>query len=88
MTNLAAGALLTPVALSMASSLGMNAKPFVLAVLFGASTSFITPFGHPVNLMVMGPADYTFRDFVRVGTGLTVVIGIATTLLLYACYLM
>lgn len=87
MTNLAAGVLLAPVALGIAEQLHLPPHPFVLAVLFGASTSFITPFGHPVNLMVMGPADYRFRDFVRVGLGLTVVVGLAAIFLLWAVFL-
>jgi di/tricarboxylate transporter len=66
-TNVATGILLTPVAIDLALALGAPPNAYVLAVLFGASTSFMTPMAHAVNLMVMGPGDYRFVDYVRVG---------------------
>ncbi|MBL8900305.1 MAG: anion permease [Planctomycetes bacterium] len=66
-TNVATGILLTPVAIDLALALGAPPNAYVLAVLFGASTSFMTPMAHAVNLMVMGPGDYRFVDYLRVG---------------------
>jgi len=61
-------ALLTPVALAAATSLGVaDVRPFVLAVAFAGSNAFATPLGHQVNLMVMGPGGYRYADFVRLG---------------------
>jgi di/tricarboxylate transporter len=47
--------------------LGANPQTFVLAVIIGASTSFLTPIGHQANLLVYGPGGYRFTDFMRVG---------------------
>lgn len=67
MTNNAAAALTFPVAIGVAESLGLAPMPFVMAVLFGASSSFLTPYGYQTNLMVMGPGKYTIRDYLRAG---------------------
>lgn len=67
MSNNAAAALAFPVALGVAEQLGLSAMPFIMAVLYGASCSFITPYGYQTNLMIMAPGRYTFGDFVRTG---------------------
>ena len=66
-TNNAAAVLGTPVAMFVAQSLGVPAEPFVLAVLFGANMSYLTPIGYQTNLMVMSAGGYRFADFFRVG---------------------
>lgn len=66
-TNNAAAALMFPVAFGLAESIGVNYMPFVMAVAYGASASFISPFGYQTNLMVMNVGSYSFRDFARVG---------------------
>ncbi|MBE7380656.1 MAG: SLC13 family permease [Leptolyngbya sp. SIO1E4] len=66
-TNNAAAALMFPVALSVAQSLGVNIMPFVIAIMIGASASFSTPIGYQTNLMVYGPGGYKFTDFARIG---------------------
>jgi di/tricarboxylate transporter len=73
MSNNAAAALAFPVALGVAAQLGLDAKPFVMAVLYGASCSFVTPYGYQTNLMVMAPGRYTLGDFARAGTPLALV---------------
>ncbi|MEX1198199.1 MAG: SLC13 family permease [Pseudohongiellaceae bacterium] len=73
MTNNAAAALMFPMAVSISSSLGVDVMPFVMAVLFGASASFMTPHGYQTNLMVMAPGGYTFRDYLRAGAPVTLV---------------
>lgn len=65
---------LAPLALAAAAGLGADARSLGMAVALGCSLSFPTPYGHPVNLMVMSPGGYTFRDFVRVGLPLTLLV--------------
>ena len=67
LANAAAVAIIFPVAISMATELGMNAKPFVLIVAFAGAAAFLTPIGYQTNLMVYGPGGYNFRDFLRIG---------------------
>ncbi len=69
-TNNAAAVIMFPVAMSAAESLGVSPMPFVVALMFAASTSFLTPLGYQTNLMVYGPGGYQLRDFLRVGGGL------------------
>jgi di/tricarboxylate transporter len=66
-TNNAVAVLITPIAFSIAAGLGMDPTPFVLAVMFGANMSYMTPFGYQTNLMVMNAGGYRFTDFVRLG---------------------
>ncbi|MBT9598183.1 MAG: SLC13 family permease [Vitreoscilla sp.] len=80
MSNNAAAALAFPVALGVAEQLGLSAMPFIMAVLYGASCSFITPYGYQTNLMIMAPGRYTFGDFVR--TGLPVAVAFLAVALL------
>jgi di/tricarboxylate transporter len=61
-----------PLALTAAQTLGMDARPFGMAVAMGCSLAFITPLGHPVNIMVMNAGGYEFKDYVKVGLPLTV----------------
>lgn len=70
-TNNAAAALAFPVAYAIALSYGVDTRPFILAVVFGASASFISPYGYQTNLMVYNAGNYRFSDFVRVGLPLS-----------------
>jgi len=76
-TNNAAAVLMFPIALSIAAALGVDAMPFVMTVLFGASASFATPIGYQTNLMVQGPGGYSFADYLKVGLPLTMLVGLA-----------
>ena len=67
MSNNAAAALAFPVALGVAQSTGLDPRPFVMAVIYGASCSFLTPYGYQTNLMIMSPGRYTLRDYLRAG---------------------
>lgn len=70
-TNAAAVSIVFPIAMSMAEQLNLSYTPFFVAIAFAASGDFMTPIGYQTNLMVYGPGGYTFRDFIRVGTPLT-----------------
>lgn len=73
-TNNAAAALAFPIAISAATQVNADPMPFVIAVAVGASAAFSTPFGYQTNMIVYGPGGYRFRDFVKVGLPLNIII--------------
>jgi di/tricarboxylate transporter len=85
-SNNAAAVIGTPIAISIATQLGVSAEPFVLAVLFGANMSFATPYGYQTNLLVMTAGGYKFGDFLRVGIPLTIIMWIGFSLVLPMLY--
>jgi di/tricarboxylate transporter len=72
-TNAAAVSIMFPLALEMGTQLGQPLTPFFVTIAFAASGDFMTPIGYQTNLMVMGPGNYKFRDYFKVGLPLTVV---------------
>lgn len=86
-TNNAAAALVLPIALSIASSSNLYVLPYILAVAFGASASFISPYGYQTNLMVFNAGNYHLKDFVRVGLPISIVYGTTAVSSLYFIYL-
>jgi di/tricarboxylate transporter len=70
--------LLGPIALSLAQSLGLSPVPFVVCVALGAVGSFLTPIGHHGNLLILGPGQYRFGDFLRIGLPLTTLIALVS----------
>ncbi|NMC02988.1 MAG: SLC13 family permease, partial [Chloroflexi bacterium] len=66
-----AAVVVTPVAIAAAQQIGADPRAVAMAAALGCSMAFMTPTSHPVNLFVMGPGGYRFRDFLRVGLPLT-----------------
>jgi di/tricarboxylate transporter len=74
LNNAATVVIMAPIVISIAASMGIAPDPFLIAVAIGASCDFLTPFGHHNNTIIMGPGDYRFGDFWRVGLGLEAVV--------------
>lgn len=81
-SNNAAAVIGTPIAIGIATQLGLPLEPFVLAVLFGANMSYATPMAYKTNLLVMTVGGYTFRDFVKVGVPLTLIMWLSLSWLI------
>lgn len=74
-TNNAAAVLMFPVVIAIAEQMQVNFLPFVIIVMVAASASFATPMGYQTNLMVQGPGGYHFKDYMKMGGPLTILIG-------------
>jgi di/tricarboxylate transporter len=80
-SNTATAVLMAPVALAIASELRASPYPFAMIVALAASAAFMTPISSPVNTLVVGPGNYGFGDFVKVGVPFTVIVTIVSVLL-------
>jgi di/tricarboxylate transporter len=85
-SNAAAAAIGTPLAVSLAAELHISAEPLVLAVLFGCNLCYVTPMAYQTNLLIMGAARYEFRDFVRAGLPLALLMIVVLSVLLVRRY--
>jgi di/tricarboxylate transporter len=81
MSDAATTALIAPIAIPLARSLDLPPEPFVVTIAMAAVTSFFTPIGHHGNLLIYGPGNYRFADFLRVGTPLTLLIAVIVSLM-------
>jgi di/tricarboxylate transporter len=69
---------MAPIALSTANHLGASPYPFAMTVALASSAAFMTPISSPVNTLVLGPGQYTFGDFVKLGVPFTVLVLLVT----------
>ena len=79
-SNAAVAVMLTPIGILLASLIGDNgidSRPFLVAICFGASCSFMTPMGYQTNMMVYGPGQYRLKDFFQMGIPLTIIFWLA-----------
>lgn len=81
-TNNAVAVLMVPFAAALAQTLGLDPRPFVVAVMFGASASFATPIGYQTNTLVYNAGGYRFSDFLRIGLPMNIFAGIVTVIVL------
>ena len=81
-SNNATAVLFTPIAITLAMNLNMEPEPFIYCIIFAANCSFATPIGYQTNLMVMGPGDYKFKDFLISGVPLIILLWISYTLMI------
>jgi di/tricarboxylate transporter len=81
-SNAATAIIMTPITLTLAASFGFDPKPFIFAVCYAASASFITPVGYQTNLMVYGPGGYRYSDYIKVGLPLGIILWIVSVLVI------
>lgn len=80
-SNLAAAVIVFPVAVAASQQMGIDLVPLTVTLMIAASTCFATPIGYQTNLMVYGPGNYRFVDFLKIGLPLTVLVGVTTVVL-------
>lgn len=81
-TNNAVAILLTPIVISIAGSLEVDPRPFIVAIMFGASASFLTPIGYQTNTYVYSAGGYRFSDFMKVGIPLNLVLWVVAVIMI------
>ena len=81
-SNNAVAVIMTPIAISLGSALGMDPRPLVVAVMIAASCAFATPIGYQTNTLVYGPGGYRFTDFMRIGIPLNLSMSLLVSLMI------
>jgi di/tricarboxylate transporter len=82
LSNNATAVLIFPVAVATATGMGVDPKPFIIGICFGASACYATPIGYQTNLLVYGPGGYRFGDYLRLGIPLNVLVLVSGTILI------
>lgn len=82
LSSKATAALMVPIVISLAATMQVNPKPFLIAVMFACSLTFMTPVSYPTNTMVYAAGNYKYNDFLKVGTPLNIIIWIAATIII------
>jgi len=81
-SNNAVAVIMTPIAISLAAALGIDARPLVVAVMIAASCAFATPIGYQTNTLVYGPGGYKFTDFLRIGAPLNLSMSVLASVMI------
>ena len=82
LSNAAVAVVFTPIAVSLSYYSGIDPRPLIFAVCLGSSNSFLTPIGYQTNMMVYGPGQYKFNDFIKVGLPLSIIFWLTATYLI------
>jgi len=82
LSNNAVAVIYTPIAMELGTSLGLDPRPFAVAVMFSATLAFSTPVGYQTNMMVYGPGGYRFSDYMRIGIPLNIISGLVVCALI------
>lgn len=82
LSSKATAALMVPIVLSLSEAMQISEKPFLIAVMFACSLTFMTPVSYPTNTMVYSPGNYKFNDFLKVGTPLNIIIWVAASFII------
>jgi len=85
-SNNAVAVVITPFAITLASSLGYDPRAFIMVIMIAASASFATPIGYQTNTMVYAAGGYKFTDFIKVGLPLNLIFGIVTSIIITYMY--
>ena len=85
-SNNATAILLAPIAISIATQLHLDPKPFLVTIMFGANSSFFTPIGYQTNTLVYGIGNYKFKDFFKVGGIYTIIIWLLASIIIPLLY--
>lgn len=78
-TNNAVAVVFTPIVIALAAQLGVDPRPFAVAVMMAASASFATPIGYQTNTLVYGAGNYKFTDFLKIGVPMNIIVGVASS---------
>ncbi len=82
LSNKATAVIMAPVAIQLALHMHVSPAPFLMAICFAASASFVTPIGYPTNLLVMGPGGYHFSDYAKIGLPLGLIVWLLASALI------
>ena len=78
----ATAALMAPIAINVAHAMSISERPFLIAIMFASSLTFMTPMSYPTNTMVYAPGNYRFMDYIKIGTPLNIIIGIVASIII------